>query len=350
MSDEYTNEEDGNGIEGLLPWQPFNHLRVVSSDMAHFSAGFLSSHPQKWFPSIAAQWLPLALSLGLEVQVQEVRPSLEVPENLGTTFVGEFLGELVGVSFDRETEALIGEHIVGPGSLSRGILLEYIARRFFSSLANSWTGPQTESPTVFLGVSNEPTPHFMKSQLGGVRVQFTLMGRSASVWISLGRSCISQIDGLWKRQVRSATKTFREGGSIELEISRIGIPAGEVSEYLQPGAVIELETAIDDQVIVRSAGKPWALARVCIVGEHFGFELVSRSVPEESEYEDIEIVSVRFPQVVLDISNLAEVSQMGAIIPTIIPVGSGVELAIDNNLVGKAILNEYNGSFAITVI
>jgi len=350
VSEENTSEQGGGGIEGLIPWDPFNHLRVISPDVAHYSGGFLSSHPQKWFPSIAAQWLPLALSLNLEIQVQKVTPTLELPQNLGTTFVGEFLGELVGIVFDKETEALLGEHIVGPGNLSRGILLEYIARRFFTSLSNSWTGPQKDRPTVFLGVSNEPTGNFMRNRLGGVEVSFTLMGRNCLVWISLGRGVVDQIDGLWKRQLRSATKTFREGGSIELEIARIGIPAGEVSEYLQPGAVIELETPIDDQVVVRSAGKPWAIGRVCIVGEHFGLELISRTVPEDGVYEDIEVVSVRFPQMVLEVSHLAEMAQVGTIIPTVIPVGSTVELAIDSTLVAKAILNEYQGSFAITVI
>ena len=350
MSEENTGEEGGSGIEGLISWDPYNHLRVVSPDFAHYSGGFLSSHPQKWFPSIAAQWLPLALSLSLEIQVQEVTPSLELPEDLGTTYVGEFLGELVGIVFDKATEGLLGEHVVGPGSLSRGILLEYIARRLFTSLSTSWTGPQKERPTVFLGVSNEPTSHFMRNRLGGVKVLFSLMGRSCVIWISLGRGVIDQIDGLWKRQLRSATKTFREGGSIELEIAKIGIPAGEVSEYLQPGAVIELETPVDDQVVIRSAGKPWAIGRVCIVGEHFGMELISRTVPEDGVYDDIEIVSVRFPQVVLEVSHLAEMVQVGTIIPTIIPVGSSVELAVNGTLAGKAILNEYQGSFAITVI
>jgi flagellar motor switch/type III secretory pathway protein FliN len=350
VNEENTSEQGSDGIEGLIPWDPFSHLRVISPDVAHYSGGFLSSHPQKWFPSIAAQWLPLALSLNLEIQVQEVIPSLEFPDNLGTTFVGEFLGELVGIVFDKDTEVLLGEHIVGPGSLSRGILLEYISRRFFTSLSSSWTGPQSDRSTVFLGVCNEPTTHFMKNRLGGVTVQFSLMGRSGLVWISLERSVIDQIDGLWKRQLRSATKTFREGGSIELEISRIGIPRGEVAEYLQPGAVIELETLVDDKVVIRSAGKPWAIGRVCIVGEYFGIELMSRTVPEDGVYGDIEIVSVRFPQVVLEVSHLAEMAQLGAIIPTVISVGSGVELAVNNILVGKAILNEYQGSFAITVI
>jgi flagellar motor switch/type III secretory pathway protein FliN len=350
VSEENTSEQGGSGIEGLGPWDPFTHLRVVSTDVAHYSGGFLSSHPQKWFPSIAAQWLPLALSLNLEIQVQEVNPSLELPQNLGTTFVGEFLSELVGIAFDKDTEALLGEHIVGPGTLSRGILLEYIARRLFTSLSNSWTGPQKDSPTVFLGVSNEPTSHFMRNRLGGVEVLFSVMGRNCLVWISLGREIVDQIDGLWKRQLRSATKTFREGGSIELEIARIGIPAGEVSEYLQPGAVIELETPVDDKVILRSAGKPWAVGRVCIVGEHFGIELMSRTVPEDGVYEDIEIVSVRFPQVVLEVSHLAEIAQVGTIIPTVIPVGASVELTISNTLVARAILNDYRGSFAITII
>lgn len=351
MNSEEVGSVDGGEIEGLIQWQPYNYLRVLSADRANYSGGFLSSRPQKWFPSIAAQWLPLTMSLGVEVRLQDVEPDLVPPQNLGTTYVGEFGGEVVGITFERETESLIAEHVIANSTgISRSILIEYMARRLFSSLALSWSGPQSDDLTVFRGISSEPTYQFLKSQVGGIKIKLTVDDREVVVWISLGRKLVDQIDGLWKRQQRSATRTFREGASIEFEVARIGVPVGEVQNFLQSGVVVELETPVDDKVLVRSAGKPWAIGRLCIIGDYFGVELLSRTVPEDISYDDIEIVSVRFTQISMDTTGLAELAQIGAILPTLIPVSGEVELVVSGRVVAKALLADYQGGFAVTVL
>jgi flagellar motor switch/type III secretory pathway protein FliN len=344
VSDELTS------IDGLNNWQPHHHLRAIGADVVNFSCGFLRSRPQKWFPTVSSQWLTLCHSLGVEFRMVEVVPGLAAPDNLETTFTGIFQGEKVGISFDRDTETLLGEIILASAPLARGILLEYLARRLFTSLSLAWTGPSENGPTKFLGISNEPTYHFIQSQLGGVKLVFSFGGRTGTLWISLSATLLKNIDGLWKRQLRSSVKPNREGTTFEVEIAQLGVPTEELETFLVPGAVIELEAPVSDLVIIRNSGRPWAVGRLCVVGDYFGLEFTNKPVPEDSVYDGVQLVSIRLPAIEVPGPTIAEINQTGAIITTSIEATPEVELISQGRFLGQAILQEYQGSFAITIV
>lgn len=337
-------------IEGLSEWSPFERLRTVSAEFAHYSSGFLRSRPERWVPNFASQWLTLAHSLGIELRVIEVVPSLRAPTNLGTLFVGSFAGESVGLAFDSESETSVIKAIAPDSPQVSSLALEYVARRLFSSLVMSWNGPQQDKRSIFKGIVSQRSDQFLSGQEAGIKIGFSLDGRGGLIWISLSKALVEQFDGLWKRQVRSTSKMPKEGAVLQVEVAQLGIPTDELSHYVVPGAVVELETPVTDYITLRVADRPWLMSRLCLVGNNFGLEISSKTASEPADVEGVQRVSIRLGDFHVDMNSLSECSQAGAILKTTLPANNVVKLYSNNAVIGRARLQTYGGSFALTVL
>lgn len=337
-------------IEGLSDWSPFERLRTVSREFAHYSSGFLRAHPERWVPNFASQWLTLAHSLGIELRVVEVLPSLQAPAHLGTIFTGSFAGESVGLAFDSESESSVVRAIIPDSYQVASLALEYVARRLFSSLVMSWNGPQQDERSVFKGALPEHDREFLARQEAGIKIVYSLEGKVGSVWISLSKALVEQFDGLWKRQVRSTSKMPKEGAVLQLEVAQLGIPTDELAHYVVPGAVVELETPVTDYITLRVADRPWLMSRLCLVGSNFGLEISSKTASEPADVEGVQRVSIRLGDFHVDMNSLSECSQAGAILKTSLPASNVVKLISNNAVIGRARLQTYGGSFALTVL
>jgi flagellar motor switch/type III secretory pathway protein FliN len=183
-----------------------------------------------------------------------------------------------------------------------------------------------------------------------VKLLYSLDGQLGFMWLGLGPKTVDKFDGLWKRQVRSTTKIPKEGAVLQLEIAQLGIPVHEVSNYTQPGAVIELEAPVSDYVTLRVGNKPWLMARLCLVGERFALEMTSRTPTDVGDQEGFQRVSIRLGDCQIDVNSLSEGSQAGAVLETPLKVSNEVKLVSNNAVIAKAELQVYGETFALTVV
>ncbi len=143
MEEAQSNKPTGNT---LTPWEPQRYLRRVSAQQVKFARGFLRCRPERWFPGFAAQWLPLAHSLGIELRIVEVQPFMGVPRGLDHGYCATVDGEAMAILLDIASAKVLRDAFVpGAPDSSHPVMIEYLARRLLSSLALSWSGPQASA-------------------------------------------------------------------------------------------------------------------------------------------------------------------------------------------------------------
>lgn len=331
--------------EGLQRWDPKRYLRKLDPELVRLSRGFLRSRPEKWFPGFAAQWLPLAHSLGVELKLTEIQPYISVPKGLELGFAGTIDGEPIGILYDEQSEQILAE-AVSPGSsgMAQSVIMEYLARRFLTSLALAWSGP--ESSIVKFETAIQPGSI---KEAGAMKLGFSVNNRVAQIWMAMGPQCIERLDGLWRRQVRSTHKQPHTAGQLSVEIAQLAVAPSMLVDYMHAGTTIDLEVAVSDLCTLRVANKPWLPGRVCEVGGKLAIEIVAGTVSTLTLPEGSTRLCIDFGSLEVDPAILPEISQVGAVFVTDIPVGSSVAMVVNGDKVAEASLCTYEGRFAISV-
>jgi flagellar motor switch/type III secretory pathway protein FliN len=91
-------------------------------------------------------------------------------------------------------------------------------------------------------------------------------------------------------------------------------------------------------------------ARLCSIDGSVGFEIVSGSLPQAEVPEGTTRLSIEFGSIELAAGQISELSQIGAIWNSEIPLGQPVEMRVNEELVARATLSTYEGRFAISVL
>lgn len=340
-----TQESAGEEKSSLLPWDPDRHLRKVDATEARLSRGFLRSKPERWFPSLAAQWLPLAHSLGVEVKLGEVKPIMRVPSSIELGYCASADAEPMALFFDRDVSSILDAVTPGAFPEAREVILEYLARRLLSSLALSWSGPESSV------VQFEPTSQALSvPYVAAVKLGVLVNGEASTIWIALGRRLVERFDGLWRRQVHSTAKQGEGPLSARIEISQLAVPPAMLVDYTRSGTVIDLEIPMGDTAIIRGQGKSLYLGRLCNVGGVFGVETLPGPAASPALPEGTTRLSIELGGATLELSTVAELAQPGAILETQIPLSDRVQMVINGERVAEAHLCSYEGRFAVSVI
>lgn len=343
MSDQDTTTA-GEGHDVQL-WEPQRVLRRVNPSDAKLSRGFLRCRPEKWFPAFSTHWLPVIHALGVEARISEIRPVLAKPPIGDVAYVGSVSGERIVVAMESAAAHSLSDELV-PGAAERAsrAVLEYFCRRFIASLALSWSGPESATVKFERDVDASDV-----TVAGSIRVGFTVNTVPFTLWIGLGQKLVDMFDGLWRRQVQTLSKVAPGSSAIRLEIAQLGVPPQMLSEYLTKGTVIDLEVKATDTVTIKVGNKPWMPARLVDVGGTISCEMTPGALTVPQISEGATQLSVEVGSLSLDSTQLAELSQAGAILMTQIPVSGVVQLVINQERVGEARLCIYEGRFAIEV-
>jgi flagellar motor switch/type III secretory pathway protein FliN len=240
---------------------------------------------------------------------------------------------------------LINAFVPGAAPQAIDVVLEYLARRFFASLAMSWSGPESSVVQFDSQAGSHPI-----EVAGVVKLSASVNGETVSIWLSLGKALVERLDGLWRRQIQSTGKVQEGASVLNIEVSQLAVPPTMLVEYLKSGTVVDLEVAIGDSVTLRAGNKAWQSARLCDVDGKVGFEVLPGPAPAAALPDGTTRLSIQFGSLHLEPSAFAELGQPGAIVLTQIPLSDTVQLVINGEKVGTANLCCYQGRFAITVI
>ena len=331
----------------LTPWEPSRELKHVSAQEVKLSRGFLSCEPQRWFPGFAMQWIPLGHALGVELKLHSVKPHAHAPKGLEKGFAGTVDDEAIALLLDNHSyKSLMGQLVPVAGIPAQNVLFQYLARRFLTSLALSWSGP--ESSMVQFDDNLQAT---RVREAGAVKLELSINGARFEVWVLLGKFLVDRLDGLWKRQLRStmSKEAAQQGAELALEVSQLAVPPAMLPEYMKPGAVIDLEVVLSERINLRQKGKVWSVAKMVDVEGKFGFEVSDQPASSPRLPEGTTRMTIELGRIKLDGMQMQEISRPGAVCVTEMPTSSNVNLMINDEKVATAELLVYEARFAMRV-
>ena len=334
----------------LHHWAPESVLEQLSVLSVDLSRGFLRSRPQEWFPGFASQWLPLFHSLSIEAKLQEVSPRIEIPavDHTWSVFEAQVDGEAVAICLDQNSAAAISGSITpGTDKTTKEISLEYIIRRLVGSLALSWSGG--ESNVSF--VPTPSTPINNEAYRASIKLNCTVNGLTIEIWFLLGSQLTSKLDALWRGQLRSSVSTdLNTSHTIQVELRQLAVPPAMLADYTRSGTMVDLEIPVGDRVYLRLDGKPWLPGQLCICNGQFAVKILSGPLPQFNVPADSTRLSIDLGELTLSPIDLAELGQIGALIPTQIPVSGRGRMMIHDSQAGEVEIGIYEGKFAVRVL
>lgn len=335
----------GNNQVKLNPWKPNKLLRRYDPLEVRYSCGFLRCSPEKWFPGFAMQWQPLAHSLGVEFSLVETKPFIGGNHNFQYGFTGSIDDEPMCVFLEDDSAVALLEMIIpGARNKAREVVLEYLAMRLISSLALSWTGPESS----LVKFESDIDPHSVRG-IGGVKLQLNVNGTPITIWITMGKIMLEKMDGLWRRQLHSTIGTKIAPTNVRVEVGHLTVPPAMLSEYLKSGVFYDIEIPVSDSVTLIANDKAWLPARLGIVNNNFVVATVATTPPSVKIPAGATKLSFEFGITQLVPGMTAEVAQVGASFDTNIRVSDKVSIVVNNEKVGEAILRSYQGSLVISV-
>jgi hypothetical protein len=339
------NQSEQANSAKLAPWLPQQTLKSYDSDQVRFSGGFLRSRPERWFPGFSAHWLPLAHALGIEVQLVEIKPLLIIPPALEFMYSVGIGDQSIAVGVDAESAKIIAEAIA-PGSRDDAarVVIEYVMRRFISTAAMAWSGEEASSVQFF--AQREPVTTEL---VGSIKLTVMVNNYYCTIWTMLTQGLVARLDGLWKRQANAQARSDLSSGTVQVEVSQLGVDPTRIDEYVSAGAIIDLEVSISDQVLLRMDGKPWILSRLGLVNDAFAFESLSAPISDLQMAAGLTSISVQLGEVSLAPESVTELSQPGTIVQSALAAGNRVKLFVQKNLVAQGTLCTFDERWAVLV-
>jgi len=333
----------------LSPWEPGRFLRSAAPGEVKLSRGFLRCRPEKWFPGFAAQWLPLAHALGVELKVIETKPIVAPEGDESLSFIGTIDGEPLALSTDAASARVLIDAVTpggarGNDSVAGPKVLEYLARRLLTSLAVAWTGPESSVVRFEPEMTSADV-----AAAGAVRMNLAVNGAPVQLVLTLGNFLVERLDTLWRRQIHSTARAVDAATTVALEIAQLAVPPSMLGDYLRSGTLIDLEARPSDNIILRAGVKAWQAARGCLSNGHYAFEVSPQMSSPASLPEGTTRLSISLGVTRLEGGVVAELSQPGAMWETSIPATDRVELLINGESVGEGRLGLYEGRFAVMV-
>lgn len=328
----------------VTPWD-LKGLKEVDPREVQWSRGFLRCDPEGWFPSVSAQWLTLAHTVGVSLKLLDVQQGLKLPIPLSTVFGGFIADESLAVAFEPETSAAIIETLVPDSSrIGEDLVLEYIARRILSTLFSSWSGPRLNPFKFHARLQPKDI-----SYEGVISVKFGISDRKCGVHFLLGPDLVGRLDGLWRRQIHSKTKSTPTEAIVRLEVAQLAVPPATVGDYTRSGTIVDLETPMSDTITMRIGTKNLLLGRIVQCRGAFAIETLAKPPTVSAVPAGTTRLAIELGEIKVDPYTYSEMSQPGSIIETAMPITDEVNVMIQGEKVATALLQSYRGNFAMTV-
>jgi hypothetical protein len=334
----------------LEVWQWRTSLQPIDLSALKLAKGFLRSRPERWFPQLASEWLPLFHSLSSELRVTEVTPERSVPEGLELGYGGSIDNESFGLFFDREAIRMAIDVVV-PGAYpeNRDIVLEYLARRILATLKSTWVG--SEAIELLFDKRIDP---FSIPIAGAVKVSFTIHGNEATIWLGLGKSVVERLDAMWKRQNQPVQKTTTQVPSgvmtVFFEVAQLAVPPADLVQYTQPDTKIDLEVPLSDTIFIRTSERLLGSARMFQSDGKLAVETISMNPVQPILPEGMTRISVVLGKINVDSAVVQENVSPGTVWDTGIKLSDLVDMYLNGEIIARGKLSVYDDRFALNVL
>jgi hypothetical protein len=328
----------------LRPWKPAAVLDGVTTEQVQYSRGFMRCEMGRLLANLSALWLPLFHAAGAELRVRKISQFVGDLPSSPWRFTGTIDGEAISIALDQvSADQLIRAFTPGAGESAGKVLIEYLARRLFSSLNMAWTGPEMAQ------ISFNPTLSQSVNVKGGVKLELLVQSVPVVILVGIGAEVLSQLDVVWRKQLRTAARSDDSETSTAVVLAQLAVPPLSIVDYTKAGAIIDLEVPESREAVLWRSGRAAATVRICQCEGRFAFEVTdlapqSVAIPSGTTRLKVELWSGKQNE-----STWSELSQIGAMFSVQAPMSSSVRLVVNEETVATGELCSYQGRFAVKV-
>ncbi len=312
-----------------------------------FSRGFLRARPELWFAHLGTQWLQLFHSLASTPKFVGATTDLNFPSELQRLTVIEVDDERAVLGMDEQAVRQISS-LVTPEmpEMAADIFLEYLERRFCSTLRAAWT---EDEPMLVQYLSNGQDQDVEVS--GSVRLRFQLNSSQFDMWVGCGPKLMSRLDNITKEALRSsaASDLGDQVRTVSVEIAELWVPPALLIDYMRAGTVIDLEKPLGTEVNLLLESEPWGTGQLCRANDTLAVEVLTVGSPKRQSVEGKTHLSIVIASTQLDAIGLLEHRQRGAILSLGTVAPESADIVIGGETVATAELGEVDGRLAVQV-
>lgn len=341
----------------LQAWQPELVLSAPDSNLVRFSRGFLRARPQEWFDALTAHWVPLFHSLGATVSVEDIGTSLDFPEQVDRVTPVEIDGETAIIALDNDSMEALVDAVCGTGSeVTRDagalIIIDYLERRFLSTLMMSWTGAQ---PLTCFSIPPERTEAV--EVVGLITIELSVNGKRCVVRCGIGPRLLERLDLLWRERVQQenesgATEAQEQDETLgaSIELVELAVPPAMLIDYVRSGTVINLGIPVSSKATLRIDGEAVAHGELVQCNGRFAFQISNVDLAPTRPSNTTTRVQVEIAHTEIERRTLAELLQPGAVLLTRTALSPSAAMVISGENVASAIIGQIDGQFALNIL
>jgi hypothetical protein len=343
--------DDAHIQSGIRVWQPEKVLPYLEPSEARYGSGFFCIDPIALVPTIASQWIPLAHTLGIEATLLECQAVASMPSGLTSISKLEIDGEVAYLGFEGEAEKVIADAVLGEyDKLTASLLLEYLERRFVTSLTRAWAG---ETPLTFAYVGGEVGT---KTEVAAaIRIVFEVQSQNVTFYLGLGTRIVSEIDRFCREKLKSehhVPKAFasRNGVLLSILLGDISVQTAELIDCLREGSLLSLESTLSDKVMITLEGEIWAEGVLRQYNGRYAVILVNFTPKAKRFSQSTTKIEIEVAQIQIERSALEENAHFGGVILTDSALGSIVSIIISGEHVADAVACELHGRATVKML
>ncbi len=326
-------------------WSPSAELTEVSAKEIIYSKGFLQSNPQTLFPSFSSFWNDFIENYSIDIHVVEIRKLLDIPSNVKYLYKGSIDKENIYVGFNADEFAYFGNILIPAGNgRPIDIVMEYLIRRFLTSLSFSWTA--SENSVIYFEGRTQEKPSAEATLILSLKVS----GTRVNVYIMCPYSIVNTIDKLWRGQIQASSK-YKDISeiSLDIQIAELAVSPNMLNEYLSKGGRVGLEKIVNDNVYILKDNKKFLKGKLLQSGGRFIVEILGKVENVAGPLQNMVDISIVLGSVVVPGYVVSELSQTNALWDTGLELTNEVSIFVDNKFSATANLASYDKQFAIEV-
>lgn len=338
-------------IAGFSEWEPGAILETSPFSRVRYGKGFLQAQPVSWFESLTSYWVPLFVSLNATIEIRSVTPFLEFPSDLERVVPFEVDGDLAIIGWNRAALGGVTDAVVtGMSDIAGEIVVEYLERRLLWTLSRSWSGRKAiECSYLSDGFGDEV-------EIGGaIRIALTMRGTPGELWFGVGPKLLETLDGFSRKKAAEHLNTksksiLPESGLLRVVLAELAVPPALLLDFLQPNAVIDLQTTSSAPVLVFLGDLLWATGTLTQYNGRFAVEIGEIDIDKRMYPESTTRLQIQIADVKMEGPALREHYQVGATLLTTTELHNHAELIVSGESIAEVLVGVGANSLSARVI
>ena len=323
-------------------------LPRLSTEQALLSSGFSQIDFGAWLRSLPNHWIPFFDSAGVSCGGCRWTPIADRPFGLEFEIAVEIGGYPALIAIGEETrKVLTGLVLSQRQDLAEDLLIDYLVRRFLSTLSSCWEGPFPLSAQFSADLDRASV-----QSVQGLVLNFSIAEKPCLIWLGIDKALVSKFDKAWKERLKKDPEGSDSTADtqVTLDLAHLDLAPEMLIDALREGSILELGLESIDRAFLSVDGKFVAGGALCEVAGCFAIQVAQTQIQVPSHRPELTEVLIRLGQIELEAFDHNQHLQEGAVLVSEARLGSPASIVIGGEVVQHGELGRIGDTWSLRVL